>query len=157
MVRRNGHTRFLKLEMSVILTQTDTTVGFLSQNSKELFEVKSRDDAKPFLKVYSNFKNFLNNSNRVPSSKKKLIRRAKKTTFIVKNQAFRVSTSTLNSQVLRELTWSYSTSANESTKKFDREFCEAKADIIIENSDGLSEKTSSTLLKINNSKTRRLR
>ena len=91
MVRRNGHTRFLKLEMSVILTQTDTTVGFLSQNSKELFEVKSRDDAKPFLKVYSNFKNFLNNSNRVPSSKKKLIRRAKKTTFIVKNQAFRVS------------------------------------------------------------------
>ncbi len=143
--------------MSVILTQTDTTVGFLSQNAKELFEIKSRKETKPFLKVYDSFKDFLSDSNRAPSSKKKLIRRAKKTTFIVKNRAFRVSTSTLNSQLLRDAKWRYSTSANESAKSFDRLFCEAKADIIIENIDGLSENASSSLLKINDSKIRRLR
>ena len=143
--------------MSIILAQTDTTVGFLSQNAKELFEIKSRKETKPFLKVYSSFKEFLNNSNRVPSSKKKLIRRSKKTTFIVKNRAFRISVSTLNSQILRDLKWHYSTSANESTKSFNREFCESKADIIIENSDGLSQRASSTLLKLNDTKIRRLR
>ena len=143
--------------MSIILTQTDTTVGFLSQNAKELFEIKSRKETKPFLKVYSSFKEFLNNSNRVPSAKKKLIRRSKKTTFIVKNRAFRISVSTLNSQILRDIKWHYSTSANESTKNFNREFCELKADIIIENSEGLTERASSTLLKLNDTKIRRLR
>ena len=143
--------------MSVILAQTDTTVGFLSQNAKELFEIKSRKETKLFLKVYDSFKEFLNDSNRVPSSKKKLIRRSKKTTFIVKNQAFRVFASNLNSQILRDAKWRYSTSANQSAKSFNRNFCEAKADIIIENIDGLCENASSALLKINDSKIRRLR
>ena len=143
--------------MPVILTQTDTTVGFLSQNDTRLFEIKSREPSKQFLKVYSSFKDFLSYSNRVPASQKKLVRNSKKTTFIVKDQAFRISRITLNSQLLRNYKWQYSTSANESTKSFNREFCESKADIIIENSDSLNEKKSSLLLKINNKKIRRLR
>ena len=143
--------------MPIILTQTDTTVGFLSQDSKKLSEIKSREESKQFLKVYSSFREFTLDANRVPSSKKRLIRNSKKTTFIVKNRAFRISQISLNSQVLRNYNWQYSTSANESTKSFSREFCESKADIIIENSAGLREKTSSSLLKINNIKIRRLR
>ena len=143
--------------MSVILTQTDTTVGFLSQDSQKLFEIKAREQNKQFLKVYGTFKDFLLDSNRVPNSQKKRIRRAKKTTFIVKNRAFRISPTNLHSQVLRNYRWQYSTSANESTKSFEREFCESKADIIIENSEGLSEKQSSSLLKVNASKIRKLR
>lgn len=143
--------------MSVILTQTDTTVGFLSQDAQKLFEIKAREQSKQFLKVYSTFKDFLLDSNRVPSSQKKRIRRAKKTTFIVKNRAFRISPTNLHSQVLRNYRWQYSTSANESTKSFERGFCESKADIIIENSEGLSEKQSSSLLKVNASKIRKLR
>ena len=82
---------------------------------------------------------------------------SKKTTFIVKNKAFRVAQSHLNSQLLRDLKWSYSTSANETNKKFSREFCEDKADIIIEDKNRLHESGSSTLLKINNSKKVRIR
>ena len=52
MVRRKSITRFSKIEMPVILTQTDTTVGFLSQNEKKLYEIKSRETTKPFIKVY---------------------------------------------------------------------------------------------------------
>ena len=143
--------------MSVILTQTDTTVGFLSQNAKKLYEIKSRENSKPFIKVYQNFKSFLNDGNRVPASQKVLVRRAKKTTFIIKNQAFRIAKIELDSQILREITWFYSTSANQANKNFNREFCESKADIIIEDKKGLSENSSSNLLKINNIKKRKLR
>jgi len=143
--------------MSVILTQTDTTVGFLSQDSLKLQEIKSRNSLKPFIKVYSNIKAFKENGNRVPNSKKSLIRRSKKTTFIVKNRAFRIANNNLNSSLLRASKWNYSTSANESGKNFDREFCESKADIIIEDKDSLYEGNPSSLYKINSKKTERLR
>jgi len=143
--------------MSIILTQTDTTVGFLSQDSQKLYEIKSRVNSKPFIKVYSNFKAFLKSGRRVPNSKKAFIRRATKTTFIVKNSAFRIASFKLDSQLLKEQVWHYSTSANESGKKFSREFCENKATIIIENQNGFNENSSSNLYKINNIKMHKLR
>jgi len=88
---------------------------------------------------------------------KNLVRRSKKTTFIVKNKAFRIASPHLDSQILRNIAWGYSTSANESGKHFDRTFCEAKADIIIEDAKGLFESSSSALIKINNTKKKRLR
>lgn len=143
--------------MEVILAQTDTTVGFLSQDAQKLYEIKSRESSKPFLKVYQNFKTFLHEHNRIPQNMKNLVRRSKKTTFIVKNRAFRIAAPTLNSQILRDLSWNYSTSANESGKHFNKIFCEAKADIIIEDARGLFESSSSALIKINNSKKKSLR
>ena len=143
--------------MPVILTQTDTTVGFLSQNEKKLYEIKSRETTKPFIKVYSNFKSLLDSGIRVPNNYKNSIRRSKKTTFIVKEQAFRVANIKLNSQVLRNSEWNFSTSANQAGKSFDREFCETKADIIIEDKNGLYEDEASSLVKINNIKRRKFR
>ncbi|WP_229855119.1 Sua5/YciO/YrdC/YwlC family protein [Candidatus Sulfurimonas marisnigri] len=157
MVKCESTARFSSLAVSVILTQTDTTVGFLSQDSDKLYEIKSRPTTKPFIIVYKDFKNFLLNANRVPQNKKLLVRRSKKTTFIIKNRAFRVVDTKLNSQILRDLSWNYSTSANETQKKFDRVFCESKADIIIEDKSGLNENSSSSLVKINRLKRRRLR
>jgi tRNA A37 threonylcarbamoyladenosine synthetase subunit TsaC/SUA5/YrdC len=157
MVRCKSTARFFSLEVPVLLTQTDTTVGFLSQNSNKLYEIKSRKATKPFIKVYKNFKSFLIDGNRVPSSQKNLVRRSKKTTFIVKNRAFRVANISLNSQLLRNFTWQYSTSANKSKENFSKEFCEAKADIIIEDINGLNEKKSSALIRINNHKRRKIR
>lgn len=141
--------------MSVILVQTDTTVGFLSQDEKKLKEIKSRDSTKPFIKVYQNFKSFTRD-NRVNNHHKNLIRHSKKTTFIIKNRAFRVAQIDLYSSFLRQ-EWNYSTSANESGKNFDRVFCEEKADIIIEDKTSLYEGKSSALYKLNAKKIRRLR
>ncbi len=141
----------------VILTQTDTTVGFLSQDEKKLYEIKSRKSLKPFLKVYASFYDLLNANNRVPDKFKNIIRRSKKTTFIVKNRAFRIAKPQLHSQILRDLKWHYSTSANESGKNFKRDFCEGKADIIIENKYGLHEHSSSSLVKLTQTKRRKLR
>ena len=142
--------------MSVILTQTDTTVGFLSQNMRELQSIKKRPLNKPFIKVYTTLKNFKNDANRVPNKQKNRVRRLKKTTFVLNNNAFRVAPHKLSSTLLCE-PWYYSTSANESSKKFNRLFCESKADIIIENKELLYEGISSSLMKINAQKIKRLR
>ena len=148
MVRRKSNSRL----SSVVLMQTDTTVGFISQNHTKLADIKSRPNSKPFIKVINSFKKL-----RVPKKYKNEIRRSKKTTFIVSNKAFRVSNETQNSQLLRDISWHYSTSANEANKNFDRKFCEENADIIIENCHGLHELGSSKLIKLTNHKKRRLR
>jgi len=137
--------------------QTDTTVGFVSQNSSKLYKIKSRNNSKPLIKVYPTLKQCMACGHRIPHGMKNLVRRSKKTTFIIKNQAFRVVKHKLNSQILREMKWCYSTSANESGKNFDIDFCQDKADIIIEDKDGLHENTSSALFKINNLKQVRIR
>jgi len=153
----NSTPRLSSLKDKVVLTQTDTTVGFLSQNGAKLADIKSRNSNKPFIRVYTNFK-ALNAANiRVPKEQKNRVRRMKKTTFIVKNSSFRVARPKLSSYILRELTWSFSTSANENSKNFSRIFCEEKADIIIEDKNALYESTASKLYKINNRKVVRLR
>ena len=157
MVTSNSTARLSRIKNSIILTQTDTTVGFLSQDAAQLREIKSRSSDKPFIKVFQNFKTLQKCNIRIPKSKKKMLRRAKKSTFIVKNQAFRIAPYSLHSQLLRELEWSYSTSANESGKKYQRDFCEQKADIIVEDKNGLFEGEASKLYKINNTKIKRLR
>ncbi|MDF1879149.1 hypothetical protein JHD46_05780 [Sulfurimonas sp. SAG-AH-194-C20] len=153
----NSTSRLFSIKSKVLLIQTDTTVGFLSQDEAKLQAIKERPSSKPFIQVYKNFLTIKRTKIRVPSGQKKLIRRAKKTTFIVKNIAFRVANDTLHSQLLRNITWNYSTSANERSKNFNRVFCEEKTDIIIEDKSSLFEGMSSKLYKINNTKKVRLR
>ncbi len=151
MVKSKSNSRLSSL---VILAQTDTTVGFASKSHQKLADIKSRPISKPFIKVYNSFAEC---EIRIPHAKKSFVRRSKRTTFIVNNQAFRINPHAKSSQTSRDLTSYYSTSANEKGKNFDREFCEAKADIIIEDKYGLHENSSSILLKINNKKTVRIR
>lgn len=157
MVKINSASRLPAIKTQVLLTQTDTTVGFSSQNEQRLKEIKTRQSSKPFIKLYQNFKSLKESKIRVPNAQKKRVRRSKKTTFIVKNLSFRVAQSELQSALLRALEWNYSTSANESGKSFERNFCEQKADIIVEDKNSLFEGTASTLYKINARKTQRLR
>jgi len=157
MVFISSASRFSSLTVSVILTQTDTTVGFLSHDEQKLCEIKSRQNSKSFIKVFKNFKTLKESKYRIPNTFKNEVRRSKKITYIIKGKAFRVAKSSLDSQLLRDLKWSFSTSANETGKNFNREFCEHKADIIIENNEGLNERFSSNLYKLNLIKKRKLR
>ena len=157
MVKINSTSRLPSIDSRVILTQTDTTVGFLSQSAYELQAIKRRVSTKPFITVYKTLSALDEHSIRVPSRFKAKLRRAKKSTFIVKNRAFRVAADHLDAAPLRDRRWNYSSSANESGKSFQREWCEAKADIIVENRDSLYEGEASALYKINNKKRVRLR
>jgi tRNA A37 threonylcarbamoyladenosine synthetase subunit TsaC/SUA5/YrdC len=157
MVKINSTSRLLSINTKIILTQTDTTVGFVSQNQTRLQSIKERPTSKPFIKVYKDFKSFTKDNKRIPNSQKNRIRRSKKTTYIVNELAFRVAEDKLYSSILRKVRWNYSTSANETTKSFNRDFCEEKTDIIIEDKSSLYEGTSSSLYKINNKIIKRLR
>ena len=152
----NSTPRLSSIDKLVILAQTDTTVGFLSQDATTLAAIKNRSPKKPFIKVYQDFRS-LKKELRAPNDKKNLLRRSKKTSFILKNQAFRVAKTQQSSQLLTQRDWNYSSSANESAKSFDRVFCEQKADIIIEQKEGLFQGSASQLIKINNKKEKRLR
>ena len=157
MVKINGAPRLSAIKTQIVLTQTDTTVGFSSQNEQKLAEIKSRNSTKPFIKLFQNFRTFSQEGLRVPNAQKNRVRRSRKTTFIIKNQSFRVAQTDLQSAILRSLLWNYSTSANEAGKKFNRDFCETNADIIVEDKNSLFEGKASTIYKINTTKIKRLR
>ena len=145
-----------RIEDAVILAQTDTTVGFLSQSAEKLAHIKGRSPNKPFLKNFFSF-NALNKNIRIPQNRKKEIRRAKRTTYIIKNQAFRVAHFPASSALFRQAGWFYSTSANQSGKQFEHSFAKEKADIIVINEVGLFESEASRLVKCNDIKKMRLR
>lgn len=157
MVKLDSASRFSLIKESLFLAQTDTTVGFLSQNRRRLQRVKSRPNSKPFIKVYNSLQAYKEDKGRIPNTQKSRLRRSKKTTFIVKNIAFRIAPTQQHSSLLRALPWFYSTSANESGKSYQRAFCVEKADIIIEDRDSLYEGNASKLLKINSKSIKRLR
>lgn len=145
-----------KRMQQIILAQTDTTVGFLSQSPQRLQEIKKRDDTKPFLKVYADFK-ALRTDIRIPSIHKHRVRYARKTTFIVKNQAFRYVDEPDHARLIQRYGWLYSTSANESGKPYDKGFCQSFSDLIVEDCRGLCEKSASKIFRLTPTRLKQLR
>lgn len=142
--------------MKIFLAQTDTTVGFLSQDPQRLREAKGREESKPFLKVFSSLQT-LRMQLRIPNAHKRRVRYSRKTTFIVKNQAFRYVTDPEHSRLIDRHGWFYSTSANESGASFDPSFCFDRADWIVEDNRGLSERSSSKIYRLGQKRLKRLR
>lgn len=141
----------------VYLVQTDTTAGFLSQNSKALAGSKHRNQKQPFISCVDSFYT-LKEFTRVPSLFKRRVRRSQKSTFIYPNdKAIRVVKDSLHVEFLQKLHWSYSSSANFTKKRFQMEYAKKKADIIVEDTRGFFEDTPSKIYKIYKTKLRRLR
>lgn len=140
----------------VFLTQTDTTVGFLSQNKDRLYDVKSRELTKPFIKVCDSLCT-LKQFARVPNKYKNMVRKATKTTFVYKNEAIRVVKDEEHLKFLKKMRWCYSTSANKSGKDFDKDFAIGVADIVIYDKRGFSQTTPSKIYKLSKTKLKRLR
>jgi len=131
----------------VWLTQTDTTVGFLSQDAEALARVKQRDPNKLFLTALPDLKS-LKKRVRVPKFLHKEIRRAKKRTYILNNTAYRVVQDGKHHDFLKRIGWAYSTSANKSNEEYDEKFCFENADILHLTKDGFSQNEPSSLVKV---------
>ncbi|HEX5710880.1 MAG TPA: Sua5/YciO/YrdC/YwlC family protein [Sulfuricurvum sp.] len=123
--------------MSIILAQTDTTVGFLSQDSNALAHIKGRESTKPFLKVFASL-SLLQSTIRVPIKYRTFVRHARRTTFVIKNQAIRYVNDPSHARLIQKYGWLYSTSANPSGREYDREFCISHSDMLIEDSRGFT-------------------
>ena len=141
----------------IYLTQTDTTVGFLSQDKIKLNKIKNRKlNQKILIEVDSldTLKRFV----RVPNKFKNRVRRSKKTTFIYPNgKSFRVVKDTKHLEFLKKFNWMYSTSANLTGKSFDEKWARSVADVIVENKRGLFEGIPSNIYKISNFKLKKIR
>lgn len=142
--------------MSVILTQTDTTVGFLSQDALLLARLKKRDEGKPFLKVFASLSR-LQSSLRVPLKYRTTLRHARRTTFVIKNQAVRYINDDVHSQLIQKYGWLYSTSANESGKEFDSVFCLQYSDTVIEDARGFTPSEPSHIYRLTSMQLKKLR
>ncbi|MDP3266669.1 MAG: hypothetical protein Q8M39_07565 [Sulfuricurvum sp.] len=142
--------------MHLILAQTDTTVGFLSQDKSRLNIVKGRKEGKPYLKVFASLK-ILQEHTRIPLKYRVWFRHARKTTFVLKNQAFRYVSEEPHASLIAKYGWLYSTSANESGKHFDRHFCEEHSDLIIEDAQGFHEREPSKIFRLTSTHYKQLR
>ncbi len=142
--------------MNVLLAQTDTTVGFLSQDAQKLRKAKGRDETKPFLKVFSSFHTLASHV-RVPQRHRRRVRYARLSTFIVKEQAFRCVKDSEHASLIDRYGWLYSTSANESGQSFDPQYCLERADCIIEDDRGLCERSSSRIYRLGRTRLKRVR
>ena len=141
----------------VYLVQTDTTVGFVSQNSKKLNEIKKRPLNKPVLREVDSFKT-LKTFVRVPAFHKKRVRRASKTTFIYpQGESFRVVKDEKHLEFLKKFTWMYSTSANFHGKKFDENWAREYADITVEDKRGFYEGKPSKIYRLSKRKIKKMR
>jgi len=141
----------------VYLAQTETTAGFLSQNTAALVQTKNRPSGKSFLMSVDSLLS-LQSFTRVPLYHKLNVRRAKKTTFVYPcGLAIRVIQDKEHLEFLRKLRWSYSTSSNPSGKGFNKDFAMQKADIIVFTCNDFFESKPSSIIKLGKEKLRKLR
>jgi len=140
----------------IYLVQTDTTVGFLSQNKEKLNIIKGRKKTQKILKEVDGLKT-LKEFVRVPNKFRKMVRNAKKTTFIYLNgESFRVVKDERHLEFLKKFKWMYSTSANITGCKFDEKWAREKADIIVEDKE-FFEGEASSIYKLSRERIKRIR
>ena len=139
------------------LAQTDTTVGFLSQDAKRLAAAKGRPAHKAFIIAVSSAKN-LKNFVRVPKKWRKLVRQARRTTFAYPNgKAVRIVKDSEHRRFLDRFGWMYSTSANPSGKNFDETWARQQADVVVEDERGFFEGKPSVIMKLGKERRSKLR
>ncbi|RLA66677.1 MAG: Sua5 YciO YrdC YwlC family protein [Epsilonproteobacteria bacterium] len=120
------------LKNKVFLTQTDTSIGFVSQSADRLTSIKQRSPHKHYIKAVDSLAT-LQSFTRVPQRHKHNIRRASKSTFIMPNgHSYRVVKDKVHLLLLKRLGWAYTTSANLSGESYDERFAREVADVIVE-------------------------
>lgn len=140
---------------SIFLAQTDTTIGFLSNNVVYINQKKNAQKTKPLLQEFAYFRDL---TIRIPPTFRRYIRKAKKTSFILSdNMSFRVIHDTLHQRFLQNIGNLYSSSANPTGKGFNDIFAYQKCDIIVVDKRGLFESKSSTIFKIKFNRIKRIR
>lgn len=143
------------LKEKVFLTQTDTTIGFVSQNADRLSQIKQRPPHKHYIKAVNSL-GTLKSMARVPSAHKNRVRRAKKTTFIMPDgDSYRVIRDRHHLLLLNRLGWAYTTSANLSGSEYDEDFAKEHADVII--TPLQATKQASKIYKLGNTRLKRIR
>ena len=117
------------MDKRLFLTNTDTTIGFLSQSRERLDRAKERQPDKEYIQALPTLKAI---KKRVPKPFRHKVRLAQKSTFILsRDYSFRVIKDRRHKLLIDRLGWAYTTSANKSGKGYSFEYAYQKADTII--------------------------
>lgn len=149
------------MKNTLFLTQTDTTAGFLSTSKSRICEAKNRSSKQEILmeaSAFSHIKQF----SRIPRILQKRLRRAKKTTFIFpNNRSFRVvgdlEPYRAHYRFLSRFGALYSSSANESGKKFDYDFAFSRASVVVFDTREICACAPSRIFRVRKNRLKRLR
>jgi tRNA A37 threonylcarbamoyladenosine synthetase subunit TsaC/SUA5/YrdC len=133
----------------VYLVQTDTTVGFSSSNDEKLSLVKQRPASQKILQTVDSFRT-LNQNTRIPKKYRRMVRKSNKTTFIYPNGlSFRVVPKESNFyDFIHKFNILYSTSANKTGQKFEKNFAFSNSDILVFTKNNFFETSASKIIKI---------
>jgi len=119
------------MQKKLYVTQTDTTIGFISKEPEKIDKAKQRKPNKHYICVVDSLA-MLKAFSRVPNRHKNAVRRAKRTTFIMPNGlSFRVVKNTKHNLLLERLGWAYSSSANLSGVNYSAVYAEEQAEVIV--------------------------
>ncbi len=117
------------MDKTIFLSNTDTTIGFISKSKDSLDRAKSRVANKEYITALPNLNSL---KKRTPKKFNKTIRRAKNSTFILnKSYSFRIIKEKKHLLLISRLKYAYTTSANKSTQEFNLEFAKSVSDIIV--------------------------
>ena len=142
----------------VYLVQTDTTVGFSSSDDGKLSALKQRPPTQKILQTVDSFKT-LNKNTRVHKKFRKEVRNSKKTTYIYPNKmSFRVISKESDFyDFIHKHKILFSTSANKTGKKYQKEFANLCAEVIVEDKNNFFEIIVFKIIKINKTSKNRIR
>lgn len=113
------------------LTQTDTTIGFVSQDASKIDKAKKRLPHKHYIQVVNSLET-LKTFTRVPNIHKNRLRRSEQTTFIMPHGlSFRVVKDTKHNMLLDRVKWLYSSSANLSGAEYDESYAKDNAEVLV--------------------------
>ncbi|MEA2028029.1 MAG: Sua5 YciO YrdC YwlC family protein [Campylobacterota bacterium] len=140
----------------VFLTQTDTTIGFVSQNASKISQIKQRPAHKNYIKALPSLKT-LKAHTRVPTKHKNRVRRAKRTSFIIQGNSYRVIKNHPHTLLLERLGWAYTSSANLSGKEYDEVFAKGSADVVVSFPKNHQKRQASKIYQLSNNRLKRVR
>lgn len=145
------------MKSTLFLTQTDTTAGFLSASKARICEVKKRNKA---VLMEASALAEVKRISRIPRILGRAMRRAKKTTFIFPNNcSFRVVSDCKSAhyRFLSRFGVLYSSSANESGKKFDYDFAKSCAGVVVFDAREICECAPSRIFRVRKNRLKKLR
>jgi tRNA A37 threonylcarbamoyladenosine synthetase subunit TsaC/SUA5/YrdC len=117
---------------NVYLTATDTTIGFVSQDAARLDRIKGRPAGKHYITALPSLA-ALKRRGRVPAAHANRIRRSRRTSFVLPDgRSWRIIQDPTHRQLIRDLGWAYTSSANRSGQSFDERWARKQADVVIE-------------------------
>ena len=145
----------MSLKNLLFLSDTDTTIGFISQSKIRVDRAKKRPASKQYIKALISLKE-LKERERIPNIHRRRIRRSKGASYILPSgNSYRIVKDRRHLLLLKRLKWAYTSSANLSNYDYDEDYARENADIVIEK---LGEPNSpSNIYRLTKRKIKRLR